>query len=82
VSQWFNRTAPQVKSEEVIPEQLDEETALALMVENPILIRRPLIEVGDRQEIGFDFNKINTWIGLPAKDNSLSQDLETCPRTH
>jgi nitrogenase-associated protein len=83
VSQWFNRTAFQVKSEEVIPEQLDEETALALMVENPILIRRPLIQVGDRQEIGFDLNKINTWVGLQTKnDNFLSQDLETCPRNH
>jgi nitrogenase-associated protein len=83
VSQWFNRTAPQVKSEEVVPEQLDEETALALMVENPILIRRPLIQVGDRQEIGFNLETINQWIGLQAKnDNFLSQDLETCPRNH
>jgi nitrogenase-associated protein len=83
VSQWFNRTAFQVKSEEVIPEQLDEETALALMVENPILIRRPLIQVGDRQEIGFNLETINQWIGLQAKnDNFLSQDLETCPRNH
>jgi nitrogenase-associated protein len=81
VSQWFNRTAPQVKSEEVIPEKLDEKTALALMVANPILIRRPLIQVGDRHEIGFNLEAINKWIGLQAKnDNFLSQDLETCPR--
>jgi nitrogenase-associated protein len=83
VSQWFNRTAPQVKSEEVIPEQLDEETALALMVENPILIRRPLIQVGDRKEIGFDLNKIDNWIGLQkTNDNFLKQDLENCPRKY
>lgn len=81
VTQWFNRTAPQVKSEEVIPEQLDEQTALALMIAYPLLIRRPLIQVGDRKDIGFDFNKIDTWIGLQAKDNLLTQDLETCPRT-
>jgi nitrogenase-associated protein len=82
VSQWFNRTAPQVKSQEVVPEQLDEETALALMVANPLLIRRPLIQVRDRKEVGFDLNKIDTWVGLQAKDNVSNQDLETCPRTH
>jgi nitrogenase-associated protein len=76
VSQWFNRTAPQVKSGEVIPEELDTETALNLMVQNPLLIRRPLMQVGERKEVGFDSEKIDAWIGL----NQKVEDLETCPR--
>lgn len=54
VAQWFNRTAPQVKSSEVIPEQIDAETALAMMIANPILIRRPLMRVSDRYEVRLD----------------------------
>ena len=81
VSQWFNRTAPGVKSGEVVPEQLNEETALKLMVEDPLLIRRPLMEVGGVHQVGFDAEKVQTWIGLKTS-SATPQDLETCPRSH
>lgn len=88
IAEWFNRTAPQIKSGEVIPEQLDAETALALMVKHPILIRRPLMQVGDRYEVGFDTESIDRWISLTAIDaaqqdvqkNLMQQDLQTCPQ--
>jgi nitrogenase-associated protein len=90
VEDWFNRAAPQVKAGEIIPEQLDCDTALQLMVQNPLLIRRPLMQVGDRCEVGFDPEEIDRWVGLvPASERSpevrgslLNQDLQTCPRTH
>jgi len=90
VDEWFNRSAPQVKSGEIIPEQLDCDSALRLMVENPLLIRRPLIQVGDRCAVGFETAEIDRWIGLQPQDqrsqavceNLRSQDLQTCPRTH
>ncbi|NJL56080.1 hypothetical protein HC928_13525 [bacterium] len=82
VSDWFNPSAPEVKSGAVVPEQLDAETALALMIQNPLLIRRPLMQVGDRCEVGFDQEKINTWIGLQASAAEMHQDLQSCPRTH
>jgi nitrogenase-associated protein len=90
VPEWFNRTAPQVKDGEVIPEQVDAATALALMVQNPLLIRRPLMQVGDRREVGFDPARVDAWIGLQAIDdahqsmsqNLIQQDLQTCPRSH
>lgn len=79
ITEWFNRTAPQVKSGEVVPENLDEETALELMIQSPLLIRRPLIQVGDICQTGFDRDKIDAWIGLlPQK---TLEDLETCPRS-
>jgi len=44
VAEWFNRAAPRVKSGEVEPELLDRDTALALLLAEPLLIRRPLME--------------------------------------
>ncbi|QKQ74982.1 ArsC/Spx/MgsR family protein [Nostoc sp. TCL240-02] len=86
VVEWFNPSAPKIKSGEVVPEKVDEQTALALMLKEPLLIRRPLLEVGDRREVGFDVQKIDTWIGLQAVDESLQevsdkllkQDLQNC----
>jgi nitrogenase-associated protein len=81
--EWFNRTAPQIRDGEIVPEKLDEQQALELMVKYPILIRRPLIQIGDRYTVGFDLVKLNSWIDLKAtgrQDKNLV-DLETCPRT-
>ncbi|MDX2215658.1 MAG: ArsC/Spx/MgsR family protein [Oculatellaceae cyanobacterium bins.114] len=89
VTEWFNRTAPQIKSGEIVPKHLNAETALTLMLQNPILIRRPLLQVGDRCEVGFNVEQIDQWIGLSAvhalqKTSHrylVQQDLETCPHT-
>ncbi len=89
VVEWFNPSAPQIKSGEVHPDQLDEATALTLMVQNPLLIRRPLMQVGDRCEVGFDTNFVDQWIGLqpdqPTQKETVEilkkQDLQTCPKT-
>ncbi len=80
VREWFNRTAPLVKSGEVVPENLNEKTALELMIKYPLLIRRPLMQVGDISQVGFDRAKIDAWIGLTS--STVLEDLETCPRTH
>lgn len=81
VSEWFNPTAPRIKSGEINPLQLDELTALALMVADPLLIRRPLMQVEEVFSVGFDREKIDAWIGLTSVDKQ-KQDLETCPRSH
>ncbi|XHU96282.1 MAG: hypothetical protein JJP05_02175 [cyanobacterium endosymbiont of Rhopalodia gibba] len=78
VQEWFNPTAPRIKSGEIVPRKLDEKTALNLMIADPLLIRRPLIQVEEVFQVGFDVEQIDSWIGL----NSLStkiEDLETCP---
>lgn len=90
VVEWFNRSAPRIKSGDVVPEQVDAQTALTLMVKEPLLIRRPLIQVGDRREVGFDVALVDAWIGLKPVDeeqkavseNLMNQDLQNCPRTH
>ncbi|MEA5593201.1 ArsC/Spx/MgsR family protein [Rivularia sp. UHCC 0363] len=90
VAEWFNRSSPRIKSGEINPEQVDAETALNLMLEEPLLIRRPLIQVGYRGEVGFDTQVIESWIGLTPKDEALqevsqklmSQDLQGCAHKH
>jgi nitrogenase-associated protein len=81
VAKWFNPTAPRIKSEEIIPSHLDEDTALELMITDPLLIRRPLIQVGDVYQVGFDLEKIDAGIGL-KQPPIVFEDLETCPRSH
>lgn len=75
VAEWFNSSAPRIKSGEVSPQALDEAAALRLMLADPLLIRRPLIECGGRRECGFDA-EIERWLAI-AKP---SGDLEGCPR--
>jgi nitrogenase-associated protein len=79
--EWFNRTAPQIREGEIVPEKLDEQTALELMLKYPILIHRPLIQIGDRYTVGFDLVKLNAWVGLRESQPSVKDlDLETCPK--
>lgn len=79
VAEWFNPTAPPITAGEIHPDQLTADQALALMVEQPILIRRPLLQVSDRCTAGFDLPTINAWIGL-TPESDLTQDVESCPR--
>jgi len=80
ITQWFNPSAPRVKSGEVNPDRLDAETALGLMIDEPLLIRRPLMEVDGEFRVGFDAEAIRAWIGLNgAKPKG---DLETCSKGH
>lgn len=79
VSEWFNRTAPAVKSGEVNPDAVSEQKALDLMIGMPLLIRRPLMQVDNERRIGFDMESVHQWIGLAA---DAFEDVETCPQSH
>ena len=78
VKDWFNYSAPAIKYGEIEPENLTEPEALALMLENPLLIRRPLMQVGDSLMAGFDQQAVDNWIGLT--ETEATSDLESCPR--
>lgn len=73
VADWFNRASPRVKSGEVVPEDVDRDTALALLLADPLLIRRPLLQVGDERRVGFDPAVIDTWIGLDSRASQRSR---------
>lgn len=78
VPAWFNRSAPAVKSGEIDPDAVDETAALALMLAEPLLIRRPLMEAHGRKAVGFDTDAVDAWLGLAPQKREA--DLETCPR--
>ncbi|RKT44250.1 ArsC/Spx/MgsR family protein [Thiocapsa rosea] len=78
VREWFNPTAPRIKQGEVLPETLDEPTALALMVEDPLLIRRPLIESEYGMGCGFESGPLLAALGVAI---AVDQDLQSCSRS-
>lgn len=77
VADWFNRSAPAVKSGEIVPETLGFEDALHLLLGNPLLIRRPLMEVGDERMVGFELAAVDAWIGLKNVELPAG-DIEAC----
>jgi nitrogenase-associated protein len=78
VHEWFNASSPRVKAAEVKPSELSPEAALALMIEDPLLIRRPLMQVGDRRESGFNQARVDAWIGLRPTANVVT---DVCVRS-
>jgi nitrogenase-associated protein len=68
IGEWFNRSVPAIKSGEIVPENLGFDEALQLLLDNPLLIRRPLMEVdkGGTTErmVGFSVAAVDAWIGL------------------
>jgi nitrogenase-associated protein len=77
VAEWFNKAAPTVKSGEIDPASFDEAAALEAMIAKPLLIRRPLMQVGDRRETGFEPALVEAWIGLAEP---VESSIEDCPR--
>ncbi|WP_008310637.1 ArsC/Spx/MgsR family protein [Leptolyngbya sp. PCC 6406] len=94
VTQWFNPTARAITTGLVLPAQLNIEIALDLMVIDPGLIRRPLLQVADQRQVGFDPDIIARWIGLSttalvktgisktriSKTGISPTDLTLCPK--
>lgn len=77
VPEWFNRSAPAIKLGQIDPDALDVRQALSLLLENPLLIRRPLMQVGDERMVGFDTAAVDAWIGLRGVE--LPQgNIEAC----
>ncbi|MET0089868.1 MAG: ArsC/Spx/MgsR family protein [Candidatus Thiodiazotropha sp.] len=77
VSQWFNDSAPRVKSGEIPIDQMDEASALLLMVDDPILIRRPLMACDGLKQSGFVPGPVLDHLGIRL---DAEQDLQSCPR--
>ena len=63
VASWFNPAAPRVKSGEVDPGAVGADEAITLMLHEPLLIRRPLIEAEGRRCAGFDKEPVLSLLG-------------------
>ncbi|MDD2704184.1 MAG: hypothetical protein PHU07_02470 [Acidocella sp.] len=90
VSSWFNQAAPTVKSGAVNPMAVDAATALGLMLADPLLIRRPLLEIGEQRCAGFEPAQLSARLGLQLNADgritpegcSHSTRLTPCPPPH
>lgn len=81
VPAWFNPAAPQIKSGEIQPERLDEAAAMALLLQHPLLIRRPLLRRADGQCMaGFDTDRLEKFLPVQT-DLTQAQAASTCTRT-
>jgi len=84
VADWFNRAAPRVRDGEIVPERLSREQALALLLAEPLLIRRPLMRRQDSGSrlVGFDPAAVEAWVGLspagPAVGEGCTAPARTC----
>ncbi|WP_210394751.1 ArsC/Spx/MgsR family protein [Motiliproteus sediminis] len=74
VADWFNRSAPAIKNGVLNPDQLDAEVALGLLLQEPLLIRRPLMQIGEHYLAGFDPQLLQALLGTPLAGQ------EACPR--
>jgi nitrogenase-associated protein len=81
VADWFNRAAPRVKSGAVAPERVTATRAIDLLLAEPLLIRRPLMELANGERmVGFDTERVHAWLGLgPSAPRGAS--LEGCVST-
>lgn len=75
VASWFNPAAPRIKSGDILPTKLDAASAIALMLDDPLLIRRPLVEADGQRCAGFDREPVTLLLGAP-----VDRDSEACSR--
>jgi len=78
VAEWFNPSNPRVKAGELVPAEVAPQEALTMMVAEPLLIVRPLMQVGDERLAGFDVTEVHNWIGLKL-DEVGERDPKHCP---
>lgn len=79
---WYNPKAPSIKSGELNPTDYNTEETIELLLEDHILIRRPIIDIGTSYQIGFDKDKLDEWIGLKpvnfADSDKFLADVTSC----
>ncbi len=78
VSDWFNPSAPKIKQGLLNPNAMTELEAINAMIDDPILIRRPLLESGAIRMAGFDPVLVDAWIDLTP--GTVEHGWETCTR--
>ncbi len=73
--EMMNATAPAIKQGAIKPDELEFDQAITLMIAEPILIKRPLIEVDGQYIQGFNNPKLTPYLG----DWEGKEDVITCP---
>ena len=72
---FMNSTAPAIKNGDITPEKIQFDEAVELMIQDPILIKRPLIIVEGNYIQGFDDEQLKSYLGKWKG----TDDVITCP---
>ena len=65
-------------AKEIVPANVTRDEALGMMVAEPLLIVRPLMQVGGERLAGFDVETVHNWIGLKIEAVG-ERDSKNCP---
>lgn len=69
----FNMSALEIKNNEINIASLSKAEAITLMIQNPILIKRPLLEINQTKLCGFDIDAINALLNIAMpKPNDIN----------
>ncbi len=89
VAECFNPAAPAIKSGELDPLRLTKEDAITIMIREPLLIKRPLMKIGDHYLQGFDTTELRNLISFDAVDGAENviksfkmSDMDSCPHNN
>jgi len=74
-TQIVNESAPKIKNNEIDVDTLSKDELISLMCKDPILIKRPLLEIDEEKVCGFDIEKINQILNSKI-DETL--EIPTC----
>ena len=75
VKDMFNPFAPQIKDEKINILNIKKDEAINLMIKEPILIKRPLLDINGIKLCGFNLEQINKLLNVNIDTN---KKLNTC----
>jgi arsenate reductase (glutaredoxin) len=75
VKDMFNPFAPQIKNEQINILNIKKDEAIRLMINEPILIKRPLLDINGIKLCGFNIEQINKLLNVNIDTN---KKLNTC----
>ena len=67
IDRWFNKNAPRIKNGLLNISDIDKDEALNMMIEDPILIKRPLLIINNEKICGFNQDKIEDLLNTKLK---------------
>lgn len=76
--EFLNSFAPQIKNKLLDIDNLSKEQLIEKMIDEPILIKRPLLEIDQHKICGFDIKKINKLLDLSIKTD---KNVSTCQKS-
>ncbi|MEW5837815.1 MAG: ArsC/Spx/MgsR family protein [Pseudomonadota bacterium] len=87
VREWFNPAAPGIRDGRIRPESMSAEQALRSMLDEPLLIRRPLIEVDELRFVGFEPEQLahalgGEWPSAERVKSCMREADSACPLPH